>query len=351
MENITISFGSDIRQANLLLVRKSLSDIAAIIADPYSEVGKQVTYLRTVRNVDEKRYREMKTALPFVVCAQFAPAKRRKENFAYADCFIIDIDHVAESGADMTELRRRVEADPHVVLSFISPSGNGLKVMYRLKEACCDHGLYTIFYKKFATDLATRLSLSQMVDTRTCDVSRACFLSCDPSVYLNAGAEPVDMSNYVDFSNPADLLAASDSNTQNKTNMQNKSQLAPAAATTQPSAEPDAEALAIISERIAANRRPKPATTVQHVPQEVVALIPQLKEYFEKNYKIEIYETVDIQYGQKIHGRVGQTLGEIVLYHGKHKGFSVVVQPSGRFSEELNKSMKEITQMFLHEGY
>ena len=89
-----------------------------------------------------------------------------------------------------------------VVLSFLSPSEDGLKVFFKLKERCYDSGLYSLFYKAFLLEFSKQYVLHQVIDTRTSDVTRACFVSVDPDAYYNPDAVQVDIRAFIDMDNP-----------------------------------------------------------------------------------------------------------------------------------------------------
>lgn len=98
------------------------------------------------------------------------------------------------------------KADNRVVLCFVSPGEDGLKVLFRLKERCYDAGLYSLFYKIFVHDFAQQYNFQQVIDAKTCDVTRACFISVDADAYFNADATPIDLKAYADVDNPTSAV-------------------------------------------------------------------------------------------------------------------------------------------------
>ena len=99
--------------------------------------------------MDINRYRDLKKKLPYVVCGMFHPLIRRKENFSAIQYFIIDMDHIVEHGKSITTITDKLRAEPQVHLFFKSPGGDGIKVMFKLKENCHDAQLFSAFYKIF----------------------------------------------------------------------------------------------------------------------------------------------------------------------------------------------------------
>ena len=96
-----------------------------------------------------------------------------------------------------SDLRKTITSDTRTVMCFVSPGGDGLKVLFRFSERCYDAGLYKTFYKAFLDRFARQYGVEQVVDGKTCDVTRACFLSADAEAYYNPDAEPVVLTDYV----------------------------------------------------------------------------------------------------------------------------------------------------------
>jgi len=93
---------------------------------------------------------------------------------------MIDLDHFDRSELDLPATAERLRADDRVLMGFISPGGDGLKLMFQLEEPCFDSGIYSLFYKAFVQHFAREHQLEAVIDLRTHDVTRACFLSIDP---------------------------------------------------------------------------------------------------------------------------------------------------------------------------
>ena len=81
----------------------------------------------------------------------------------------------------MASERDRLKADPITFALFTSPSGDGLKVLVRVETDKAGH-------RHAFTSLVERLG-SPYMDKGTSDPARACFLSWDPDLYVNEGAE------------------------------------------------------------------------------------------------------------------------------------------------------------------
>lgn len=140
---------------------------------------------------------QLKRALPYFVCAKFENGLRRIENFSHLEAFVLDIDHFEDSDVSLEELKKHLAQDERVVMAFISPSGNGLKVLLFLDEPCKDANIYTSFYKRFAVEFAKEYHLENYVDYKTCDVTRDCFLASDVNATLNLNFIAIHMDDYV----------------------------------------------------------------------------------------------------------------------------------------------------------
>ena len=102
------------------------------------------------------------------------------------------MDHYSAKAAELSELRARlVAADDRIFMAFVSPGGDGLKLVFRLDQPCMDPKQFSDFYKAFAHAFGERHGLSAYLDFRTADATRACFLSHDPEAYHDPIAEPV----------------------------------------------------------------------------------------------------------------------------------------------------------------
>ncbi len=91
-----------------------------------------------------------------------------------------DLDHL---GHRLPEIRECIVKDPATVLCFISPSGDGLKVLYEIDPEEYTQGEH---YEAIRARLAALYGIPAKDIDKSCkDVSRACFLPHDPGIYVN----------------------------------------------------------------------------------------------------------------------------------------------------------------------
>lgn len=91
--------------------------------------------------------------------------------------FCIDIDHVGDSDA-IQPLKQQIRGYFDPALMFVSPSGDGLKVVFRIDITQGTHEQYFTAFQNFF-----RNELHAEIDEKCKDVSRATFLCYDPECF------------------------------------------------------------------------------------------------------------------------------------------------------------------------
>ncbi|WP_040414675.1 CRISPR-associated primase-polymerase type B [Cyclobacterium qasimii] len=114
---------------------------------------------------------------------------------------MIDIDHLSEHDLDLETLKKKFTRDSRLELMFVSPSGDGLKLMFRLSEQITDPSYYVTFYKAFCLSFGKQYCLGAALDHKTHDVSRCCFVSCDLTAYFNPDSSPIIPTEFVSQEN------------------------------------------------------------------------------------------------------------------------------------------------------
>lgn len=333
-------FGTNIQSAADELKKVQEEYLYNSLRNPKPTIAATIQQLRIVYSMDAKAYAQLKRRLPYFVCGQFNPPFRRKENFAYTESFILDFDHLSSKQLSMKTIRDNIVKDEQVMMCFTSPSEDGLKVMFRLKERCYDAGLYSIFYKAFAATFAMRHNLTQVTDSKTSDVARACFISIDPNAYFNPNSIPVDIKAYLDESNPDSLFNIKHEQDEHyKVIKKSDDEQAPLPK------DPDKDILTRIRQQL----NPKAQLPVEqhpaYVPERLNEIIAELKLFIEET-GLQVTEIINIQYAKKIRARLGQKEAEVNLFYGK-RGFSVVISPRLGTNEELNELLADLIKAFL----
>lgn len=332
-----LSVGKNIISAQDTLRKIDVDYLYRSLRNPISDIANQVNQLRIIRNLDAKQYTILKRQLPYIVCAMFNPPYRKTENFAYTEYFIIDIDHICDKGFDLLKVKQDICIDERVFMCFVSPSEDGLKVMFKLKERCYDSGIYSLFYKTFLREFSLKYNLEQVIDGRVSDVCRACFISIDEDVFYNPIAQTIDINDYLPIDNPSVLIELNHSlENEIKESLQPKDELP---------VDPDAETMQRIK-KLLNPKVSKPNKNIPFVPQQLDDIMEDLKKYVEDT-GVELYETINIQYGKKLRFKMGLKQAEINLFYGKN-GFTVVKSPRTGTSAELNELMLQLINSFIY---
>lgn len=330
--------GKKITDNGTALVKVTLDYLYGRIKCPKPEVLSKIRQLRIVRSLDPKQCAMLKRALPFFVCGSFNPPYRKTENFAYTEYFIIDLDNISSDGTDIATLKDKIIKDERVVLCFISPGENGIKVMFKLKERCYDAGLYSLFYKLFVKQYCADYRLEQYLDTKTSDVTRACFISFDEDAYYNQCAEAVDLNAYLDIS---DARAMFDLKSMVENEEKQKEALVPE---TPADPDPDSETIKNIKQLLNPRLKKREERQV-FVPEILNDIADDLKKYVEQTGMV-VSSIDNIQYGKKLHFKTGLREAEVNLFYGR-RGFTVVQTTKSGTDAELNSLSAELVRTFI----
>lgn len=310
------------------------------LRNPKPEVESRIRQLRIVRDIDPKQYALLKRNLPYVVCGMFNPPYRRTENFAYTEYFIVDIDHLSGKQLDVEQLVTTLKKDQRIVLLFKSPSEDGLKLLFRLKERCYDPNIYSLFYKAFVKQFSIQYHLEQVVDLSTSDVSRACFISIDANAYYHPDAAPIVLNDYLHQEDVHQLFIL-----KKELECEEKKQTVAMQVTAQSKeTDPDEQTIKHIKSLLNPSLAKKLNNT-PYVPHELDEIIEGLKRYIEAT-GMEVLDIINIQYAKKIKCRVGLKQAEVNLFYGK-RGFNAVQSPRCGTSSELNQLLQDLISTYL----
>lgn len=336
--------GKNIKSANDPLVKVEVRYLYDAIRNPKPKLSSLIKQLRIIRQLNSNQYRILKTQLPYVVCGVFNPPYRKIENFAYTQYFIIDLDHLAEKGVALVDLRKKIMQDQRTVLCFVSPSGDGLKVMFKLNEKCYDAGRYKTFYQTFLAKYSKAFGLQQVVDSKTCDVARACFLSVDDNACFNPQAEMINMSEYLDPDVNMQMAMECKHEVEKDAKEGDKLRKEEMKCSADPSDD--------IFQQIRNTLNPKAKGSIEkmpaYVPEVLNDLADALHSYISKT-GIVVQEIININYAKKIRVKIGTKLGEVNLFYGK-RGFSVVQSPRTGTDTETNELLADVIRSFLIEN-
>ena len=329
-------FGKNLTQYNDKLEKIEAEKLFEKIMNPKEEIKSLLKQLETISSIDPKKYRKLKTSLPYFTSGIFNPPFRKKENFAWIQYFILDIDHLRQKDLTPKTLKQKLANDPHLYYAFTSPSGDGLKIVFRLEEKCYDAQKFSMFYKLFSASFAKKYNIEQVIDHSTSDVTRACFFSYDPDATDNLFPKDVVLNDYINFNDYENVEQAKLDLKEIEKN-----------STTEQETEKEQISQSVFDE-IKASLNPKIKTKKEKiifVPEQLNQIIDPIKSKMQE-YKINLKDAQDIHYGKKIVFEVEQNWAEINVFYGK-KGYTIVKTPKKGSNPELT----EITHNILCEMF
>jgi len=139
----------------------------------------QIKNVRLLINDKPKRDIE-KRKLPLVGFGGTFTSRANSNLIQSSGLAMLDFDHVE----DLQKLRNYVDNEVYTFCSFISPSGDGLKVLVKIPLVDNDKD-----YKSFYLELQKYYNKFSETDDSTKDISRATYLSYDPNLHLNLDSE------------------------------------------------------------------------------------------------------------------------------------------------------------------
>lgn len=134
----------------------------------------RIEAVRAEQDVAKKKV--LKERLPNVTFAGVFAERFDQRIEKHSGLICIDFDHI---GNRMGEILSQLQDFPYTVAAFVSPSGDGIKGIIRIKPEHKLHRRYFYALKAFFPE----------IDQSGVNESRTCFLSCDPSIFINYEAE------------------------------------------------------------------------------------------------------------------------------------------------------------------
>ena len=142
-----------------------------------------ITYLR--KSLAENKleaYEKAKKSLPaFTPSGKFVGGRKMEFLEAYSNFIILDIDKLSQT--DLQNAKQKANQSEYTYASFISPSGNGLKILVKVNTTKEDHKETFLAIQKHYETL-----LNHEIDKSGKDITRLCFYSFDDNLYQNEAA-------------------------------------------------------------------------------------------------------------------------------------------------------------------
>jgi len=158
---------------------------AAAIADIQSgKWANQIAALRTTTGDEADR---LKKQLPGLLWTGTFASRRNEGIESFSGYLCADIDKVPNR---IDELHDKAKQDPHAAAAFISPSGKGIKIVFRVPIAA-DGQQHRQNFNAVRAHVAKIYGAK--VDEAAKDIARLCFVSHDPAAFFKADAVPLDV--------------------------------------------------------------------------------------------------------------------------------------------------------------
>ena len=129
--------------------------------------------IEAIRNIEDKKLRNKEKEKLKSICFSGEFSRRAAKNIIkHSGYACLDFDDVD----DPICLRDSLQDNEYIFASFISPSGNGVKAIVKVPE---DIANYKKYYEAICETFDTTL------DDKTKDISRVCYASHDPDLFIN----------------------------------------------------------------------------------------------------------------------------------------------------------------------
>ncbi len=160
-------------------------DILKILSDIKTGLYQNaITYLRKSLADDKKEAAERaKKSLPaFTPSATFNGGRKMEFLTNYNALMVLDIDKLEKE--KLQQCKTKIRMEDFVFASFVSPSGNGLKIFVKVSTDKEQHKETFLELQRYFEEL-----LQVEIDKSGKDITRLCFFSYDPELYMNENAE------------------------------------------------------------------------------------------------------------------------------------------------------------------
>jgi hypothetical protein len=158
---------------------RDLSEVLGFIENR-SRFTPIIERIRCTGNKEERN--KLKLQLPAVLFSGIFLTRSLAGFQSHSGLMVIDIDGLKED--EVAPMKQKLSEDKYSMAIFVSPSGLGLKVIVKIEKGNPQHhkeafASLTDYYKTIGID----------IDQSGSDVSRACYLSYDPDIYINVLSE------------------------------------------------------------------------------------------------------------------------------------------------------------------
>jgi len=176
----------------------NLTDCANLIRTGENLI-KMTNELRAIPADDTEARRIKKSLLPYATFAGTFTKRAAKNLIERSEYFVVDLDHVR----NQDQIKANICKFFIPAMLFVSPSGDGLKVVFQIDP---DAGTHLDFFNAFKHFFKKEISVD--IDEACKDICRATFLCHDENVYLSDNPDILDQEFI--FSVPEPAVVATD---------------------------------------------------------------------------------------------------------------------------------------------
>ena len=153
-----------------------------------------IIYLRkSLAEKKEEAYNKAKKSLPaFTPSGKFVGGRKLEFLAEYSNCIILDIDKLNKE--QLQNAKNLAAQSEFTYACFISPSGNGLKILVKINSDKANHKEAFLLVQAHYENI-----LKLEIDKSGKDVTRLCFYSWDENLYLNENASTFVTSSAVEM--------------------------------------------------------------------------------------------------------------------------------------------------------
>ena len=179
-------------------VKTSLGNIFDRIRTGGNRLAENTATARTLSKTDPDEYRTFKaSAFPaFTAAGTFAPTRANNNLVFHNGKMQLDYDHIQDAVA----FKRKICEEPAVVAAFLSPSGEGVKVIVSITPVPTNAAEHTDAWR-FVDKMFT--PMFGQSDPACKDVARLTFLAHDPEAYFAVDAGTVAWEKLPDADRPS----------------------------------------------------------------------------------------------------------------------------------------------------
>ena len=174
MVSVYQNFGTKLEDRNLVDVLQEIK------SEKYQSEINSIRY--AIHKGEDKTADKIKSELiGFTMSGTFGTSRTKANLHSYSQTIGLDFDHIPHTELDT--LVKLINECKYTFASFISPSGEGIKVFIKINSNATQH---TMAYNQVATYYKTISGYD--FDPKCKDIPRLCFVSSDPELHLNKNA-------------------------------------------------------------------------------------------------------------------------------------------------------------------